>query len=149
MIKKLRKRFIVASMLSLFIVLAVIMSIVSFISYKKIVRRADETLDILADNNGRFPSGSYMEEYGLNPNESIELPYESRFFSVLPRGLQIQSGCGRVGRANYISRHGARARKFQVICFNRNFDFDCRAHNRLCANCAHVETHNKAGFGKL
>lgn len=83
MIKKLRKRFIVASMLSLFTVLAVIMSIVSFISYKRIVKRADETLDILADNNGRFPSGSYMEEYGLNPNESIELPYESRFFSVL------------------------------------------------------------------
>lgn len=102
MIKKLRKRFIVASMLSLFIVLAVIMSIVSFISYKRIVRRADETLDILADNNGRFPSGSYMEEYGLNPNESIELPYESRFFSVLvgEREIVISVDTGKIAAVN-------------------------------------------------
>ena len=102
MIKKLRKRFIDASMLSLFIVLAVIMSIVSFISYKKIVRRADETLDILADNNGRFPSGSYMEEYGLNPNESIELPYESRFFSVLvgEREIVISVDTGKIAAVN-------------------------------------------------
>ncbi len=55
MIKRLRIKFIVLSMFSLMLVLTVIMGTVSALNYWNIVSRADVTLAILRDNNGRFP----------------------------------------------------------------------------------------------
>ncbi|MCC8140370.1 MAG: HAMP domain-containing histidine kinase [Lachnospiraceae bacterium] len=100
MIKKLRIKLVAASMLSLLIVLAVIMGIVGMLNYREIVEDADSTLAILAANEGSFPGGAETlpEKNGQDgadgaaPPEnaprgkrqvSPELPYESRYFSVL------------------------------------------------------------------
>lgn len=99
MIKRLRIRFVAAAMLSLFIVLAVIMVSINILNYRSIVKEADETLLLLSFNDGKFPiRNSYSSAppipYEFDnrirrlpgeafPNMSPELPYESRFFSVM------------------------------------------------------------------
>ncbi len=84
MIKKLRFKLIKVSMLSLFIVFTVIMGLIGILNYHDVVSDADRILEILADNEGLFPK---QKDYDLPPhmkNElSPELPYESRYFSVL------------------------------------------------------------------
>lgn len=62
MIKNLRKRFIFAAMASTFGVLFVIMSILNVANYVRMVSRADDTLEELADNNGQFDSRDFMKE---------------------------------------------------------------------------------------
>ncbi|MCD7982216.1 MAG: HAMP domain-containing histidine kinase [Clostridiales bacterium] len=85
MIRKLRFKLILAAILSLFFVLFAIMLIVSVISYRNIIRDADEVLSILAENNGNFPDmeNYYRENSSSNSRlDSLELPYESRYFTV-------------------------------------------------------------------
>lgn len=50
MIQKLRVKFIIASMLSLALVLLVILGGVNAMSYQKVVRDADRILDLLSEN---------------------------------------------------------------------------------------------------
>lgn len=83
MIKKLRIKLIAASMAALFLVLFVIAGIVGILNYQKIVRDADRILEILKENSGTFPKmfpkNKKDDPMGMSP----ELPYESRYFSVL------------------------------------------------------------------
>ena len=90
MIKKLRIKLILASMLSLFIVLSIILGTVGILNYRQLLSDADSVLSLLAENDGRFPD-KYLpleEQSPLNdspkggPLFSPELPYESRYFSV-------------------------------------------------------------------
>ena len=100
MIKKLRMKFITASMLSLALVLLVILGGINALSYRKTVDDADAILAVLAASQGRFPQKMLPEENGgflKEPPESKtsgagvlrkrgfsdETPYESRFFSAL------------------------------------------------------------------
>ena len=55
MIQKLRVKFIIASMLSLALVLLVILGGVNAMSYQKVVRDADRILALLSENR-RIPS---------------------------------------------------------------------------------------------
>ena len=55
MIRKLRKKLIAVSMVSLCIVLFCIFGFVGILNYQKMVSDADHTLSILADNDGTFP----------------------------------------------------------------------------------------------
>lgn len=101
MIRKLRFKLILAAMLSLFLVLFAIMLIVSVISYRNIIRNADEVLSLLAENNGNFPD---MEDYYQDSSpsnsrlDSLELPYESRYFTVrlTEDGEVIRSDMGNI-----------------------------------------------------
>ncbi len=96
MIRKLRVKFITMSMLSLLVVLLAIMGSVNLVNYQGIVEDADQVLDILADNNGAFPrqenqnqkqgdGSAPPSDSGLGGLRELspELPYESRYFSVL------------------------------------------------------------------
>lgn len=86
MIRKLRIKFIALSMFSLFLVLLLIMGTVNLLNYRDILATADETLSLLSENNGRFPQADGKPRQGdaLRPRDmSPELPYESRYFSVL------------------------------------------------------------------
>lgn len=83
MIKKLRIKLIAASMMSLLIVLLVIEGIVGVINYKKMVRDADRILAVLGENSGRFPHEFPIDKKGGRRFMSAEIPYESRYFSVL------------------------------------------------------------------
>lgn len=84
MIRKLRIKLIITSMLSLLFVLAVIFGTVGVISYKNILTDADRILSILAENNGDFPDIGFSgkESHKREQRFSPELPYETRFFSV-------------------------------------------------------------------
>ncbi len=84
MIRKLQKRLIAVSMLSLLAVLTAIMGAANILNYQKILSDADRTLAILLENDGAFPQKPDphppREPWGraMPP----ELPYESRYFSV-------------------------------------------------------------------
>lgn len=99
MIKKLRIKFVIVSMLSLLLVLTVIMGAVYFINYKNMVDEADGLLTILLDNDGTFPkpeedplsdeTGQKDEDGQKGPGQkgsagemSPETPYSTRYFSV-------------------------------------------------------------------
>lgn len=90
MIRKLRIKLIIASMLSLLLVLAVIFGAVGILNYRKILADADSILTILQENDGSFPMGDHSQNNSVflddRPREnhrfSEELPYESRYFSV-------------------------------------------------------------------
>ena len=89
MIRKLRMKLIGVSMLSIFVVFSLILGTIAFISYQKVTSDADDTLAILAANDGLFPKDKDpMPKPEDGPPEhgrqmSPELPYESRYFSVL------------------------------------------------------------------
>lgn len=90
MIRKLRIKLILASMLSLLLVLTVIFATVGIINYRKIVADADSILNILKENDGSFPIGKHFKDDFFpadgkpkeNHSFSPELPYQSRYFSV-------------------------------------------------------------------
>lgn len=91
MIQKLRVKFVASAMLSLFLVLTVIVATVNILNYRNIITEADNTLQLLQYNDGKFPIKNDPKETITikqdgdpeGPNLSPELPYESRFFSVL------------------------------------------------------------------
>lgn len=55
MIKKLRKKFIAVSMISVFIVLTALIGLINFMNYREIVDEADETITLIEENGGFMP----------------------------------------------------------------------------------------------
>lgn len=106
MIKKLRKKLVITAMVSLLFVLLVIEGSIGVLNYRKIVTDADRVLGILEQNEGRFPEKSESEPpemqkpKGMAPRDmlSAELPYESRFFSVVlnEHGEVIATDTGKI-----------------------------------------------------
>lgn len=87
MIRKLRIKLIIASMVSLLAVLLVIMSAVNLVYYGQVIREADSTLALLAENGGFFPKSNHAlppdgQFPKREPHLSPELPYETRYFFV-------------------------------------------------------------------
>jgi len=80
MIQKIRIRFIAMAMTALFVLLAVIVTGMNVLNYKTIVQEADITLEIMAQNKGKFPKS---KKHHKRPNTTEETPYELRYFSVL------------------------------------------------------------------
>ena len=111
MIKRLRRKFILVSMLSMTLVLVLLIGIINIMSYRSVVRSADGILTMLTDGGGRFrennqgtretnPDGSRTSRTGSRRRDdfffrmtrsingegredSPEIRYESRFFSVI------------------------------------------------------------------
>lgn len=90
MLKKLRIKLIFASMFSLFTVLFIILGIAGVLNYHNLITNADNILQILVENDGRFPEPDKTDQDRTPPQHpqgelhrlSPELPYESRYFSV-------------------------------------------------------------------
>ena len=55
MIKKLRVKFIAVAMISVMVVLTIILGTINVLNYRGVVEDADNILQILADNDGKFP----------------------------------------------------------------------------------------------
>ena len=93
MIKKLRVKMVIATMLSLLVVLSVIIGSVGILNYQEIVSNTDITLGILAENDGRFPDSAFSKgefqkrDHRLSP----ELP-EVRSFLRTVRGKNFCPG---------------------------------------------------------
>ncbi len=83
MIKKLKLKFIVLSMTALFVLLLLIVVGMNIINYNSVVKEADGILHIISQNKGEFPDYGNNKEERMRPDMSPELPYESRYFSVL------------------------------------------------------------------
>ncbi len=101
MITKLRRKFILITMCSTIAVLGVIIGTLNLVSYGNMVQRADNILELLAENDAAFPilqpDNWKQQETAFFPNKenrmlppkpghipdmSPETPYETRFFSV-------------------------------------------------------------------
>ncbi len=90
MIRKLRIKLIAAAMCALAVVLVLIMLVIGLFDYRKVVEDADDTLSLLTEGGGVFPSmDSYLSATIYSGRSrtkvmlSLELPYESRYFTVL------------------------------------------------------------------
>ena len=132
MIKKFRIRFIAVAMASIFLVLSVILGVMNVVNYRRVVQEADNTLKILVDNNGTFPEQEpgdnpakkedednagkktveeppakpedEKEESGKQdkPGMSPELPFESRYFSVVldEDNKKVSADTGKIAAIN-------------------------------------------------
>lgn len=93
MIQSLRKKFIGATMLSLFLVMMLLLGAVSLVTHHKLVTDSDGLLHLLSENQGSFPAQMFPQpnlknmEQGRPPfgnqGMSPETPYETRFFWVM------------------------------------------------------------------
>ena len=83
MIKKLQRKFILLSMSAFLLVLTVIITGINIVNYTAVVQEADMLLSIMSENKGAFPMEP--DNFGsiLPPGMSPEIPYESRYFSVV------------------------------------------------------------------
>lgn len=86
MIRRLKIKFIALSLTALFVLLSAIVAGMNFLNYRAIVSEADATLALLSENKGTFPILNEGGSNWLPPDMSPEIPFESRFFSVLVRG---------------------------------------------------------------
>lgn len=86
MIKNLKLKFIVLSTISIFLLLLTVVFGMNVLNYNSVVREADSTLSLLSHNKGVFPDMGGNRGDRLPPNMSPELPFESRYFSVLLNG---------------------------------------------------------------
>lgn len=86
MIKKLKVKFIALALVALFVLLAVIVAGMNLLNYKAVADEADATLSLLSQNHGAFPDFGEGMPDRLPPGMSPELPFETRFFSVLIDG---------------------------------------------------------------
>lgn len=122
MIKKLQRKFILVSMAAFLAVLTVIIAGINIANYVKVVHEADELLSILSSNRGAFPAG-HGGRGQLPPHMSPEIPYETRFFSVVlaqetSRVVQVETS-----RIISVSRNDAIAYAKQILESNQNKGF--------------------------
>ena len=99
MIKKLRTKFILLSMIAFLLVLVVIITGINIVNWNAVVHEADALLDVLSENKGAFPMGPGGLDHRLPPGMSPEIPYESRYFSVTldsKTGSVIQAETSRI-----------------------------------------------------
>lgn len=83
MIKRLKIKFILLTMVTLFLLLAFIISGINILNYNSITQDADALLFILSENQGAFPEFKFGPPGKFPDRMTPETPYESRYFSVL------------------------------------------------------------------
>lgn len=73
MIKKLRAKFILVTMLSVFCVLAVIMTAINVVNYGKVASYADSVLDVLYAGGGSFQNSAQPMPGGeTKPDDNLD-----------------------------------------------------------------------------
>lgn len=88
MIKKLRRHFILITLISIALVLGVMMSAINIENYHSVNIRADEKISVIADNDGTFPKKNGENEYKpfdykmLEKKMTAEAPFDTRYFTV-------------------------------------------------------------------
>lgn len=94
MISKLRRKFIVISMVSVTAVLVMLIALINIFNYKEVIRNADEVLNILTANEGEFPPDTDPKPMWDGPGGpgpdgrgkdqmSPEMRFEARFFTIV------------------------------------------------------------------
>ena len=100
MIKRLKIKYIVLALSSLLILLTFIVTGMNLLNYNAVTAEADETLSLLSQNNGVFPS--FDNDDWLPSYMSPEIAFESRFFSVYigETGTVISTDISRIYAVN-------------------------------------------------
>lgn len=86
MIKKLQKKFILITMISLSLIILLLLGAINGINFYQMEQKTEETLQVLLENSGKFPQFDRKEppynrpELGISMNE--ETPFETRYFTV-------------------------------------------------------------------
>ena len=96
MIKRLRRKFVFAAMLSLFIVLALLIGVINVLNYRRAVREADDTLFMLTEIERNASDGftfdrekqppemhGFDNRSGQRKDWNGERAYQARYFSVV------------------------------------------------------------------
>lgn len=83
MIRKLKIKVIALAMAAVCVLLTVMVTGMNLINYYAVVAEADDTLSLLSQNRGSFPELPNDRPGPLPKPMSPELPYESRYFSVV------------------------------------------------------------------
>ena len=78
MIGRLRKKFLLAAMTAVFLVLFILIGAMNVLNYRSLVAEADGTLDILSSNKGFFPRQMFREQdrpgFGGEPGDAAGEP---------------------------------------------------------------------------
>ena len=137
MIKKLQRKFILLSMTALLFVLAVIISGINIVNYRSVTQEADKLLSVITENKGEFPTGPDKFGDRLPPGMSPEIPYESRYFSVVMNADTNQilfvetSRIIAVDKQAAISYADAALQKQNSIGFIQNFRYQIHTDNNF------------------
>lgn len=111
MIKKLRKKFILAAIVAVVLVLLLLIGAINVLNYRSLVVEADETLQILAENRGSFPWQMFREQDRPNAPELPDEPEPPADMGVPPgedgRGGSFDFRRGGFGELAYQSRYFA------------------------------------------
>lgn len=83
MLKKLKTKFILITIIALFGILATIVGSINVLHHRTIVLDADETLGLILSNSGKFPSIPDEDSPDTDINITPEAPYEARYFAVV------------------------------------------------------------------
>lgn len=98
MIRALRLKFTLLSIVALFLLLSVTVVGIHLLNLHNMTESADSLLTLLCEGDGRFPGGGPP----LPPHVSPETPYETRFFSVTLRdGLVIRVDLDRIAAVDW------------------------------------------------
>ncbi len=86
MINKLKRRFIMITMLSLSLVMVLLLGVINGLNFYQTNKKADMTLQVLADNQGKFPVFDNGRKPPRDPlfdgNLNEETPFQTRYFIV-------------------------------------------------------------------
>lgn len=82
MLKKLKIKFLIATIITLVIVIGVIVGSINIFNYRSVISDADDILTVIMDNSGKFPSKPGHIDPDFDINFTPESPYEARYFTV-------------------------------------------------------------------
>lgn len=102
MIRKLQRKFVIITMASLLLVMTLIIGSINAINFYQINHRIDGILQMLTDNDGRFPKfekgGGRPPRPSQGPHFNAETPFQTRYFTVqaAPDKTVIQIDTGHI-----------------------------------------------------
>lgn len=86
MIKKLQRKFVMIAMSSLLLVMLLVIGSINAINFHQTDQRIDRLLQMLIDNEGRFPKFEKDKHRpprpGQGPGFSAETPFQTRYFTI-------------------------------------------------------------------
>ena len=157
MIGRLRKKFIVAAILAVFLVLLLLIGAINILNYSSIVAEANETLQILSSNNGVFPGQMFRAQeqpkdrnpsqdqqspppekgrngpFDARRGDNRELAYQTRYFAAW---FDADGKCTRVNTENLASLTEEEAASLAEAVYGtgreKGFSGDYRYYRSLC-----------------
>lgn len=122
MIRKLQKKFIMITMVSLFLVVLILIGSINAINIYQMNHKIDGALKILSENQGTFPKYENNKpprgkfEFGFQVNE--ETPFETRYFTVK---LSTAGEASEIDTSHIRAISSDNAREYAEKAFNRRY----------------------------